>query len=215
MHPLVDAITSPWDLAGWQGLCHLSILRSYDEDKILPYCLYDQQIRARVNMSHRRRYIQPVTKPKQSPLGVHKIPDNTDTNTMLIEKVSLLLPDVNLAFSSWRHSMVLWVQQLPHIPTKRADLGDYLLLHKSTRVCLWMLYCWKAVCKHRDQTSCLHGVSGWLTNTNIHLIPPSALPHPSFTNSMPLCSDKASIWTPSDADGDNSGISLLAAVILF
>ena len=31
----VDAITSPWDLAGWKGLCQLSILQSTHEDIVL------------------------------------------------------------------------------------------------------------------------------------------------------------------------------------
>ncbi len=92
--------------------------------------------------------------------------------------------------------MLPWVQQLSHIPAKWAAIGDYLLLHKNTRVWQWVLYCRTAVCKHREQAGRLRGVSGQLTKDNTHMTPPSALPHPSFSDSMPSKPVRVS-WNPS------------------
>ena len=50
-------------------------------------------------MSHSRRCIHPATESKQSLCRVHKIPQKSETNVMMIDKVSLLLLDVNLAFT--------------------------------------------------------------------------------------------------------------------
>ena len=92
--------------------------------------------------------------------------------------------------------MLPWVQQLSHIPAKWAAIGDYVLPHKNTRVWQWVIYCRTAVCKHREQASRLRGVSGQLTKDNTHMTPPSALPHPSFSDSMPSKPVRVS-WNPS------------------
>ena len=91
--------------------------------------------------------------------------------------------------------MLPWVQQLSHIPAKWAAIGDYLP-HKNTRVWQWVIYCRTAVCKHREQAGRLRGVSGQLTKDNTHMTPPSALPHPSFSDSMPSKPVRVS-WNPS------------------
>ena len=92
--------------------------------------------------------------------------------------------------------MLPWVQQLSHIQAKWAAIRDYLLLHKNTRVWQWVLYCRTAVCKHREQAGCLRGVSGQLTKDNTHMTPPSALPHPTFSDSMPSKPVRVA-WNPS------------------
>jgi hypothetical protein len=92
--------------------------------------------------------------------------------------------------------MLPWVQQLSHIPAKWAAIGDYVLPHKNTRVWQWVIYCRTAVCKHREQAGRLRGVSGQLTKDNTHMTPPSALPHPSFSDSMPSKPVRVS-WNPS------------------
>ena len=109
-------------------------------------------------------------------------------------KSSQLLLEVDLALFWWRHSILPWVQQLSHIPAKEQLLEIICCRTRTQGLTVDVILlnsCVQAQGAGRPPT----GSKQPLTNDNTQVTPPSALPHPSFSKSMPSKPVQVS-WNP-------------------